>query len=268
MRTTKQGILLGFPVVLGFAVVCLLFAGTGRTTQTTAQNQELERLIYSVKGPDLFRAHCAPCHGEDAKGSGPMAPALKVTVPDLTVLARNHGGQFPANRVRKMIAGDEISEAHGSREMPIWGPVFHQIEWDQDLGNVRLENLVKYLQSIQASGASVAPAAPTALPDSSGAELYVQHCAACHGNDLKGTGPAPYPFRAAPDLTTLARRHGGRFPDAYVAKVLREGVVLPAHGPAEMPIWGPDFTMDRLGEAQVALRISNLTSYIKSLQEK
>ena len=62
MRTTKQGILIGFPIVLGVAIVCLLFAGTGRTTQTTAQSQELERLIYSVKGPDLFRAHCAPCH--------------------------------------------------------------------------------------------------------------------------------------------------------------------------------------------------------------
>ena len=177
MRTTKQGILIGFPIVLGFAVICLLFAGTGRTTQPTTQRLELERLIYSVKGPDLFRAHCAPCHGEDAKGSGPMAPALKTAVPDLTVLAKNHGGQFPANRVRKMIAGDEISAAHGSREMPIWGPVFHQIEWDQDLGNVRLENLVKYLQSIQASGASVAPAATAAPPDSSGAELYMLNIA-------------------------------------------------------------------------------------------
>jgi mono/diheme cytochrome c family protein len=265
MRTTSQEIFLGVPFVLGFAIVSLLFAGTGRTAQTTPQTQELERLIYSVKGPELFRAHCAACHGEDARGDGPMAAALKTTVPDLTVLAKNHGGEFPANRVRRMIAGDEIVASHGSREMPIWGPIFHQIEWDQDLGNVRLENLVKYLESIQSSAASVAPAAPSAL---SGSELYAQHCAACHGNDLKGTGPAPYPFREAPDLTTLARRHSGKFPEAYVSKVLREGVVIPAHGPAEMPIWGPDFTMDRLGEAQVALRISNLTNYIKSMQEK
>jgi len=111
-------------------------------------------------------------------------------------------------------------------------------------------------------------AAPAAPSGSSGAELYAQHCAACHGNDLKGTGPAPYPFRAPPDLTTLARRHGGKFPDAYVLKVLREGVVLPAHGPAEMPVWGPDFTVDRLGEGQVASRIANLTNYIKSMQGK
>jgi len=148
------------PLVLGFAVACLLLAGTGREAQTapqTPQTKELERLIYSVKGPELFRAHCAACHGEDGKGNGPMAPALKTTAPNLTVLAKNHGGQFPTESVRRLIAGDEISASHGSREMPIWGPIFHQIEWDQDLGNVRVENLAKYLESIQTIGASVLP---------------------------------------------------------------------------------------------------------------
>ena len=129
-----------------------------------------------------------------------------------------------------------------------------------DWGNVRLENLVKYLESIQTVTASNTP---------SGAELYRQHCAVCHGNDLKGSGPAPYPFRAPPDLTTLARRNGGKFPDAYVSSVLQNGVVMPTHGPAEMPIWGTDFRVrGRLDETQVTLRIANLTNYIKSLQAK
>jgi mono/diheme cytochrome c family protein len=194
MKTTRQGMLIGLPLALGFAVVCWLSAGTGMgaTVQTAPQTQKLEQLIYTLKGPELFRAHCAPCHGEDAKGDGPMAAILKTSVPDLTVLAKNHGGQFPAEGVRRMIAGGEISASHGSREMPIWGPIFHQIEWDQDLGNVRLENLVKYLESIQTSAPSIAPTAPSAPSapdapsDSSAAELYEQHCAACHGHDLKG----------------------------------------------------------------------------------
>jgi mono/diheme cytochrome c family protein len=265
MRTARERIFTRLRFALGLAAVCLLFVGMPARGQTAPQTQELERLIYSVKGLDLFRAHCAACHGERAKGDGPLAPALKAHVPDLTVLAKNNGGRFPTDSVRKMIVGDAISASHGSREMPIWGPIFHQIEWDQDFGNVRLANLVKYLESIQASASSNAPTAPSA---SSGAELYAQHCAACHGNELKGSGPAPYPYRTAPDLTTLATRHGGKFPDAYVSNVLREGVVMPAHGPAEMPIWGADFTMDRLGEAEVASRISSLTNYIKSLQEK
>jgi hypothetical protein len=72
-----------------------------------------------------------------------------------------------------------------------------------------------------------------------------------------------------PDLTTLARRHGGEFPDAYVSNVLLNGVIMPAHGPAEMPIWGTDFTVrDRLDETQVRLRITDLSNYIKSLQAK
>lgn len=59
-----------------------------------------------------------------------------------------------------------------------------------------------------------------------------------------------------PDLTTLARRHVSKFPDAYVANVLRNGVTLPAHGPAEMPDWGTEFAAThRLDKAQVALRI-------------
>jgi mono/diheme cytochrome c family protein len=104
----------------------------------------------------------------------------------------------------------------------------------------------------------------------SGEKLYKQDCAVCHGNDLKGNGPAPPPFRdVPPDLTTLAKRHGGKFPDEYFADVLRNGVVLPAHGPAEMPVWSADFrTRDKLDSAQVAQRITNLSNYIKSFQER
>ena len=74
---------------------------------------------------------------------------MKNKVADLTVIAKTNGGPFPAKRVQATILGDEVLTSHGSREMPIWGPIFHQIEVDQDFGNVRVENLVKYLRSIQ-----------------------------------------------------------------------------------------------------------------------
>jgi mono/diheme cytochrome c family protein len=108
------------------------------------------------------------------------------------------------------------------------------------------------------------------IPDApTGAELYTRHCAVCHGSDLKGAGPFPPPYRKPPDLTKLARRHEGRFPEVYVAKVLRNGVTVPAHGPAEMPIWGPDFAgKEQPDEPEVALRIRRLVAYIKSAQEK
>ena len=133
-----------------------LFSGGVALAQTKphakspSQNQkEYERLIYSVKGPELYRAHCAACHGADGKGNGPVAPALKTLPADLTALARNNKGEFPASRVRKYISGDQLLASHGSREMPVWGPNFHQIEDDRDFGNVRVENLVKYLETIQ-----------------------------------------------------------------------------------------------------------------------
>ena len=134
-----------------FALGMSLLIGTGLSAQTkSAAQKQYEELIYSVRGPDLFRAHCAPCHGPEGKGNGPVAPALKTKPADLTALAKNNGGKFPSERVSKFISGDEPSlVAHGSREMPIWGPIFHQIEEDQDFGNVRLQNLIKYLETIQ-----------------------------------------------------------------------------------------------------------------------
>jgi mono/diheme cytochrome c family protein len=141
-------------MLLGFALTSFVLASLGAASQTAPKTQQktkdqLEQLVYSVKGPDLFRAHCAACHGSGANGDGPLASALKAKVPDLTALAKNNGGQFPSARVRKIITGDDVLASHGSREMPIWGPIFHQIESDQDFGNVRLQNLTKYLESIQ-----------------------------------------------------------------------------------------------------------------------
>jgi mono/diheme cytochrome c family protein len=149
-KALERKVLEAILLPLGFMLAAFAFSGARATPQkASTQDARLERLIYSLKGPDLFRANCAPCHGGDAKGDGPMAPALKAKVPDLTRLAKDNRGQFPAVRVRRLILGDDVSLSHGSREMPVWGPIFHQIEDDRDYGNVRLENLVKYLESIQ-----------------------------------------------------------------------------------------------------------------------
>jgi mono/diheme cytochrome c family protein len=139
--------------VVGLMLLVLLSVAFGVASiqeQTKPeQKRKPEQLIASVKGPDLFRAYCASCHGDDGTGNGPVAPALNVRPADLTTIAQRHGGVFPSQRVRNMIAGDDLILAHGSREMPIWGPIFHQIERDQDLGNVRMQNIVKYIESIQ-----------------------------------------------------------------------------------------------------------------------
>ena len=54
-------------------------------------------------------------------------------------------------------------------------------------------------------------------------------------------------LKVAPsDLTALAQRHDGKFPDDYVSNVLKHGVEKPAQGSGEKPVWGPMFeTMNR-----------------------
>jgi hypothetical protein len=78
-----------------------------------------------------------------------VAPALKFKVPDLTQISKRAGGKFPNARIRAVIEGSETISGHGSREMPIWGPVFHQITADQDLGAVRTDNVTSYIESMQ-----------------------------------------------------------------------------------------------------------------------
>jgi len=112
-----------------------------------------------------------------------------------------------------------------------------------------------------------APPAPK-----SGAELYKQNCSVCHGNDGKGNGPPPAnsPFsKPVPDLTTLAQRNKGEFPDAYIKLVLSSGVRTDDHGPEEMPVWGVMFkSITKADDKLVEARITNLINYLKSIQVK
>lgn len=108
------------------------------------------RLIDSIKGADLYNTYCAVCHGVDAKGNGPMAQSLRSVPTDLTRIAARNGGSFPLARMRRVISGEEArGTEHGTREMPVWGPIFSQVDRDQDLGGVRIDNLARYLQTLQ-----------------------------------------------------------------------------------------------------------------------
>jgi mono/diheme cytochrome c family protein len=108
------------------------------------------RAARSLAGPDLFREYCAVCHGSDAKGDGPAAAALKTQPSNLTQIARNSGGRFPEIRVQNIINGDsDPSAAHGSREMPVWGSIFRHMGPNEDMANVRVYNLMKYIEDLQ-----------------------------------------------------------------------------------------------------------------------
>lgn len=129
-------------------LVLFISAVVSGSAQSTTPRQSP---IRPVDGSTIFRNSCAACHGLEGHGDGPVSKTLKREVPDLTRLSQRHDGAFPAIHVRTtiMFGADDLLPAHGSKNMPIWGPIFHEIEFDQDLGNVRLENITKYLESIQ-----------------------------------------------------------------------------------------------------------------------
>jgi mono/diheme cytochrome c family protein len=104
----------------------------------------------------------------------------------------------------------------------------------------------------------------------SGKQMYVNYCAPCHGVDGKGHGPVVASLKTPPpDLTLLSKNNGGKFPEVHVETVLQNGVKIPAHGSAEMPIWGPILgKMNPANHQDSLLRISNLIRYLETLQVK
>jgi mono/diheme cytochrome c family protein len=142
-----------------------------------------------------------------------------------------------------------------------------------------------YVGAVAAIGAAVAvaagcrhepaPAAPARRPDrvlaEFGAELFHRHCAACHGEEGRGDGPVASELRTPPaDLTRIAARRGGVFPDGEIARYIDGRFEVAAHGTRAMPIWGERFGISipesGVSEEVVRGRIAVLIEYLRTLQ--
>ena len=101
-------------------------------------------------GEELFLFYCASCHGPDGKGNGPTAVVFKMQPTDLTTIAKRNDGVFPTAQVTDVVAGPDnlFIPAHGSSQMPVWGPIFRALDPSGD-NKRRIAQLVKYLESIQ-----------------------------------------------------------------------------------------------------------------------
>lgn len=131
--------------------------------------------------------------------------------------------------------------------------------------------------SVYAMGQQAASEKPTVkhvpitnVASNSGKAMFNSYCAVCHGKDGKGGGPAASAMKTSPaDLTALAQKNGGKYPGAHVASVIRGQAETASHGSQDMPIWGPLFSsIDQGHQGQTQQRISNLVTYIDSLQTK
>jgi mono/diheme cytochrome c family protein len=105
----------------------------------------------SNSGKDMYNSYCAVCHGKDGKGSGPAATAMKTPPSNLTLLAKNNGGKYPASHVAAVIRGQAANPSHGSEDMPVWGPLFSSISQGHETQvQQRISNLVTYVDGLQA----------------------------------------------------------------------------------------------------------------------
>lgn len=129
------------PIAAALSLVCWLAASAGA------------QVFEPYAGEETYYRFCASCHGESGQGDGPVASAIPITVPNLTLLRQRWGDEFPAAILRKIIDGREPVIYHGTRYMPIWGYEFWIEEGANEEATVRVEaiinNLLEYLKSIQ-----------------------------------------------------------------------------------------------------------------------
>ncbi len=135
--------------LLALTVLMTLLQSPASAQTTGTRNPPL--VIPSMDGRDLFTFYCASCHGVDGMGRGPVASALKTPPPDLTTLAQRGGDTFPAERVESFVTGksERSTGAHGSKDMPVWGPIFRALDANDALNARRLANIVGYVESLQ-----------------------------------------------------------------------------------------------------------------------
>jgi mono/diheme cytochrome c family protein len=132
-------------VLVAFAVFSLA------ATAAYAQPQVKQEAIKQISPSDpraMFEGYCAPCHGKDAKGNGPAAKALVKAPADLTTIAQRNGGKFPDVKVKRYIEGLDEVAAHGSRDMPMWGSLFREL--NRDTAQIRVQALNDYIKGLQA----------------------------------------------------------------------------------------------------------------------
>ena len=101
------------------------------------------------EGAEMFRGYCGACHGRSGKGDGPAAGSLTSKPTDLTRLAANNKGQFPAQRVAMVLEFGVNVPAHGSTDMPTWGSTF-RVMGDEATVKQRVTALTRYLETLQA----------------------------------------------------------------------------------------------------------------------
>ncbi len=107
-------------------------------------------------GAEAYRLACGQCHGPDGRGDGPLRSLLNIQAADLTTLRQRNNGEFPFNRVMRIVDGRDQIAAHGTSQMPAWGAVF-SLEasdrldpyWRETYIRGRIVEVVAFVEALQ-----------------------------------------------------------------------------------------------------------------------
>lgn len=142
MPIRKSKVCLAVAAVFAVAVLSSAMAGAQDTTI----------------GKFTYEDRCAVCHGVLGHGNGPMAGALTPPPSNLTLLAKQSGGEYPFAQVYEVIDGRTSVTGHGSRQMPVWGSHFKTEQSPalrfpgidpEEIVQARIFGLVYYIQTLQ-----------------------------------------------------------------------------------------------------------------------
>lgn len=141
-------------------VAWVVLAGVYSVSQAGAQEPKApkppsaappESSAAAVSGAYSFRTYCASCHGLDGRGEGPLTDSLRFQPPDLTLIAKRSGGEFPTEKVVRIVDGRSPVKGHGGPEMPIWGDAFRNAEtgYDDAAAKAKVRAVVDHLKTLQ-----------------------------------------------------------------------------------------------------------------------
>jgi mono/diheme cytochrome c family protein len=141
--------------------ILLLSLGLAARSQEQTPGTQQKKTIKEVpikptaatSGEEMYGEYCAVCHGKAGKGDGPAAAALKQPPADLSALAKGNNGKFPTERVAAALRFGTETPAHGSKDMPVWGPLLGSLQGktaNSDAAiQLRIANLTKYIETLQ-----------------------------------------------------------------------------------------------------------------------
>jgi len=140
-------------------------------------------------------------------------------------------------------------------------------------GNSKLMFALHWASALIVAVAHFGYASAEELSGYSGAELYRRYCAACHGVHGRGDGPVASDMNVVvPDLTRIAKRHRGAYPEDDVRRIIDGRAVHMAHGTRDMPVWGVQFGAAMSSDSHPAEStnelLGRLVEYLRSIQAK